>query len=182
VIGWVIAIGGPPGSGKSTAGRLVADRLDLEYRSAGDLFRAEAARRGMDLAAFGRYAEAHPEVDRDLDRTMQALARPGRVLDGRIQGILCRRNGLPVRCVVVTADADERIRRVARRDGQSLVDATEQVRAREASERARYAKFYGIDLDREPSDLTVDSTHRAPPEVAAAIVDFVRAPGPQGSA
>jgi CMP/dCMP kinase len=177
VIGWVIAIGGPPGSGKSTAGRLVAERLGLEFRSAGEQFRAEAARRGMDLEAFGRYAETHPEIDRELDRAMQALARPGHVLDGRIQGILCRRSGIPVRYVVVTADADERVRRVARRDGQSVADAGERVRAREASERARYEKFYGIDLDREPADLTVDSTHRPPPAVADAIVAFVRAPG-----
>ncbi|MGA8543592.1 MAG: AAA family ATPase, partial [Thermoplasmata archaeon] len=117
MIGWVVAIGGPPGSGKSTAGRLVAHRLGLTYLSAGDRFRAEAARRSMDLEAFGRYAENHPEVDRDLDREMQEVARPGTVLDGRIQGILCRRNGTPVRYVVVTATEAERARRVAGRDG-----------------------------------------------------------------
>jgi CMP/dCMP kinase len=176
VIGWVIAIGGPPGSGKSTAGRLVAERLGLEYHSAGELFRAEAARRSMDLEAFGHYAEAHPEVDRDLDRAMQALARPGQVLDGRIQGILCRRNGTPVRSIVVTAEFEERVRRVARRDGQSHAEAAERVRVREASERARYAKFYGIDVDRESADLTVDSTSQPPADVAGAIVAFVRTP------
>ncbi|MGA8303564.1 MAG: cytidylate kinase family protein [Thermoplasmata archaeon] len=181
MIGWVVALGGPPGSGKSTAGRIVADRLDLEYRSAGEIFRSEAARLGMDLAAFGRYAERHPEVDRELDRTMQALARPGRLLDGRIQGVLCRRNGTPVRYVVVTAELDERVRRIARRDGQSLTEAAEQVRVREASERARYSTFYGIDLDREPADLTVDSTHQRPADVAAAIGEFVRSPGPRSS-
>ena len=177
MIGWVIAIGGPPGSGKSTAGRLAADQLGLDYRSAGALFRAEAARRGMDLEAFGRYAEAHPEVDRDLDRAMQALAQPGRLLDGRIQGVLCRRNGVPVRYVVVTAEAGERARRVALRDGQTVAEAAAQIRAREASERARYLKFYAIELDREPADLTIDSTHRPAADVAAAIVDFLRSPG-----
>jgi CMP/dCMP kinase len=182
VIGWVVAIGGPPGSGKSTAGRKVADALHLLYRSAGDEFRAEAARQHMDLLAFGRYAEAHPEVDRELDRTMQASARPGVVLDGRIQGVLCRRAGTPVRYVVVTASEEERARRIARRDGLSHDDALGELRTREASERERYAKYYGIDLDREPPDLTVDSTASPPDAVAAAIVDFVRAParGPVG--
>jgi CMP/dCMP kinase len=173
VIDRVVAIGGPPGSGKSTAGRLVASRLGLEYRSAGDAFRAEAARRGLDLASFGRYAESHPEVDRELDRSMQAAARPGVLLDGRIQGVLCRRHGIPVAYVVVTAELPERVRRVAQRDGGSLAAAAEEVRAREESERARYFRFYGIDLDREPSDLTIDSTHRRPEDVAATIVTFV---------
>jgi CMP/dCMP kinase len=179
VIGWVVAIGGPPGSGKSTAGRLVSQELGLEYVSAGDRFRAEAARRDMDLGAFGRYAEAHPEVDRELDRAVQALATPGHLLDGRIQGILCRRAGTPVRYVVVTAEESERVRRVAARDGESIAAAADHVRAREASERERYAKYYRIDLDREPADLTVDSTAQSPAEVARAIVEFV-GPAPSG--
>ncbi|MGB6501651.1 MAG: AAA family ATPase, partial [Thermoplasmata archaeon] len=74
----VVTLGGPPGSGKSTAGRLVAAELGLQLRSAGEMFRAEAVSQGMSLAVFGRYAEAHPEVDRELDRRMQALAAPGR--------------------------------------------------------------------------------------------------------
>lgn len=180
MIEWVVAIGGPPGSGKSTAGRRVAETLHLEYRSAGEMFRAEATRRGLDLAAFGRFAEEHPEVDRELDRSLQALARPGVLFDGRIQGILCRRNGTPVRYVVVTASEEERARRVAERDGGSVVRATQEIRTREASERARYARFYGIDVDREVPDLTVDSTARTPEEVARTIVEFVRASGRDG--
>ncbi len=171
----VVAIGGPPGSGKSTAGRLVAEALGLEYRAAGDVFRAEAKQRGFTLEEFGRYAEAHPEVDRELDRRMQEHARPGVLLDGRIQGVLCRRHGIPVHAVVVTASEEERIRRVASRDGESVASARVQVLAREVSERARYRRFYGIDLDAAPADLTVDSTRRPPPEVAAAVVDYVRA-------
>jgi CMP/dCMP kinase len=176
VIDRVVTLGGPPGSGKSTAGRRVAERLGLTYRSAGDEFRAEAVRRGLDVEAFGRYAETHPEVDRELDRSMQALARPGVLLDGRIQGILCRRAAIPVADVVVTAELAERVRRVAQRDGQDEREAAERVRQREASEHARYLRFYGIDLDRETPDLVVDSTHLPPAEVAEAIVAFVTGP------
>ena len=170
----VVTVGGPPGSGKSTAGRLVAGALELEFRSAGDLFRAEARRRGMDLAAFGRYAADHPEVDRELDRSMQALAVPGRLLDGRIQGPLCRRAGVPVYDVVVTAREEVRVRRVADRDGQPVELARRLVREREASERDRYRRFYGIDLDHEPAGLVVDSSDRPPAAVAGAVLAFVR--------
>ena len=171
----VVTVVGPPGSGKSTAGRLVAEALGIEYRSAGEIFRAEARARGMTLEEFGRYAESHPEVDRDLDRSMQALARPGRLLDGRIQGPLARKDGLPVHHIVVTAAEEVRVRRVARRDGQTTEVARDLVRAREASERDRYRRYYGIDLDRDVPDLVVDSTNQTAHEVAAAIVEFVRA-------
>ena len=174
----VVTIGGPPGSGKSTAGRLVAERLGLEFRSAGEVFRAEARRRGLTVEEFNRYAEAHPEVDRELDGTMQALAIPGRLLEGRIQGALCRRNGVPVHSILVTATEEERVRRLASRDGQSLSEARERLRAREESERRRYRRDYGIDLEREVGDLSVDATSRGPAEVAAAIVDYVRAHEP----
>ncbi len=171
----VVTIGGPPGSGKSTAGRLAAERLGLEYRSAGEVFRAQAERRGLDVEAFGRFAETHPEVDRDLDTEMQSLAVPGRLLDGRIQGALCRRRGVSVHDVVVTAAEDERVRRVAGRDHQPLAEAARRVREREASERGRYRRLYGIDLETERPDLTVDSTHATPDDVATTIVEFVRA-------
>lgn len=171
----VVTIGGPPGSGKSTAGRLAAGQLGLEFRSAGEVFRAEAKERGWTVEQFGRYAETHPEVDRELDKTMQALAMPGRLLEGRIQGALCRRNGVPVHYIVVTASEDERVRRIAGRDRQTVEDARIRVRAREASERDRYLRYYGIDVDREVPDLTVDATVPPPRDVAETIVLFVRA-------
>ncbi|HXQ79494.1 MAG: cytidylate kinase family protein [Thermoplasmata archaeon] len=174
MIGAVVTVGGPPGSGKSTAGRIVAGSLSLEFYSAGGFFRAEARRHHMDLEAFGHYAAAHPEVDRELDESMQALARPGHLLDGRIQGALCRRAGLPVYDLLVTAGEEVRIRRVAERDGQSLEVARAKVREREANERERYLRFYGIDLAKEPSDLVIDSTDRPPTAVAEAILNYLQ--------
>jgi len=174
VIHRVVAIGGPPGSGKSTVGRLVAQRLGLTYTAAGELFRAEGRRRGMDVEEFGRYAEGHPEVDLELDRAMQSLATPGRLLDSRLQGALCRRHGIPVHYVVVTASEAERARRVAGRDGQSVEEAHRRIAEREASERSRYLARYGIDLATEQPDLTVDSTRLPAESVAERVVQFVR--------
>ena len=179
MIGRVVAIGGPPGSGKSTAGRQVAATLHLEYRSAGEVFRAEAKAHAMDLEAFGHFAESHPEVDRRLDDTMQALARPGVLLDGRIQAALCRGRGHPVYSIVVTAEESERVRRVASRDGQSVDEARWRIRDRAQSERARYLRLYGLDPERETPDLLVDSTALPAPEVAAAISEFLLS-RPQG--
>jgi CMP/dCMP kinase len=181
VISRVVTIGGPPGSGKSTTARLVAAELGLELHAAGSVFRAEAARRGLSVEEFGHYALLHPEVDRELDRTMQALARPGALLEGRIQGALCRRAGIPVYTVAVTAREEVRARRVAQRDHQSVDEATARVREREASERNRYLRFYGIDLDRDPPDLSVDSSDRPPIEVAGAVTAFLRAHDRAGS-
>jgi cytidylate kinase len=179
VIGRVVAIGGPPGGGKSTAGRRVVTALGLEYRSAGDVFRAEAAARAMDVEAFNRFAEVHPEVDRQLDDTMQGLARPGVLLDGRIQGALCRRRGVPVYSILVTAEEDQRARRVAARDGQSVDEARRRIRERAESERRRYRELYGIDVDTETGDFAIDSTSLSADRVAEAIVRYLQAAPPE---
>lgn len=173
MIARVVTITGPPGSGKSTAGRGLAGRLGLDYVSAGALFRDEAKARGLDLAAFSRYAEAHPEVDRALDERMVALARPGRLLEGRLTGALCRRRGLAVVYLVVTARPEVRYRRLSERDRLPLAQARAETEAREASERARYERYYGVDLERERPDLVVDSSELSPEAVVDRLAAFV---------
>jgi predicted cytidylate kinase len=173
----VVTIGGPPGSGKSTAGRALAVELGLEFVSAGELFRAEATRRGISLAELGSLAEKDPSIDLGLDDEMLRRARPDRLLDGRLTGPLLRRRGLPNRYIVVTADETTRWERLAHRDGGTVEDVARLTQAREASERARYLRYYGIDLERETPDLKVDSTSSPPADVVRTIVAFLRTPG-----
>jgi cytidylate kinase len=170
----VITLTGPPGSGKSTAGRIVAKRLGLEFLSAGELFRAEAKRQGMDVEEFSRYAETHEGVDRGLDDEMASRALPGRLLDGRLVGAFCRRHGVPCHYLVVTASEVVRFRRLAGRDDLSLSETTSRTLAREQSERDRYQRYYGIDLDDEVPDLSVDSSTLTPEAVADQLIAFLR--------
>lgn len=172
--GAVLAVTGPPGSGKSTLGRALARALKLEYVSAGERFREEARRRGLSLEALSRVAEEDPALDRGLDDRMAALAGPGRLLDGRVQGALLKRRGVDVVVIEVTAREEVRARRLAERDRVSVEEARRATRAREASERRRYRAYYGLDLDREPADLTVDSSDLAPDQVLERVLAFLR--------
>ena len=169
-----IALTGPPGSGKTTAGREAARRLGLDYLSAGELFRQQARERGLDLAGFSRYAQEHLDVDRHLDDTMTRAADPGRILEGRIVGPLLRRSGVPVYWILVTARPDVRARRLAERDGLTIEAAQRAMEEREASERDRYARAYAIDLATERPDTTVDSSAMAPQEVSDRLLDLIR--------
>jgi predicted cytidylate kinase len=172
----VLTIGGPPGSGKSTAGRALAAQLGLEFVSAGELVRAAAKQRGVTLAELGALAEKDPTIDLGLDAEMVRLAAPTRLLDGRLTGPLLRRRGLPNRYVVVTAEERTRWERLAKRDGGTVDDVGRATREREASERTRYLRYYGIDLERETPDLTVDSTHAPAADVVRTIAEFLGRP------
>ncbi|MCI4350617.1 MAG: (d)CMP kinase [Thermoplasmata archaeon] len=169
----LVALGGPPGSGKTTAARSVAAKLHLELRSAGDLFRAAASARRMDLLEFSAYAEAHPEVDLEIDEAMIGLAGPGRMLEGRLVGEFLRRRGLHALWIDVTAREEVRAQRIAHRDHLSVADALARTRARERSERDRYARFYGIDLDATQPDERVDASDLTPEQVVERIIALV---------
>jgi cytidylate kinase len=171
VKGATITIGGPPGSGKTTAARRLAEILNREYRSAGEVFRAEAQARGLDLLTFGQLAEKDPTIDHALDGAMVALAGPRRLLEGRIIGELLARRNLPVYRILVTADERTRAQRIARREHLTYEQVLPAMRAREASERVRYGRYYGMDPDELHYELVLDTSSLAPEQVVQTILD-----------
>lgn len=170
----LVVVGGPPGSGKTTAARQTSEILGLEFHSAGARFRAQAEEHDMPLEEFSKFAATHPEVDRELDEYMLGLARPGRLLDARLAGPLARRSGVPVIYVVVTARPEVRAKRLAGRDAVPLATARREMQEREKSEKSRYRALYGIDLDQEAPDFAVDSSTLTPAAVVERLVDFIR--------
>jgi predicted cytidylate kinase len=155
----------------------------LEHLDAGTLFRQLALEQGMDVAAFGRHAAAHPEVDVELDARMAARGRRGGVvLEGRLSGWVATREGLPALRVWVSCSDEVRAARVADREGTDPDAAAAANRAREASERDRYLHTYGIDLtDTSIYDLVLDSTRSDPPTLVASVLSALRARGADGS-
>jgi predicted cytidylate kinase len=125
----------------------------------------------MDVAAFGRHAAAHPEVDVELDTRMAARGRRGGVvLEGRLAGWVATREDLPALRVWVTCDDAVRAARVAGREGTAVEAAATANATREALERDRYLQTYGIDLaDTSIYDLVLDSTRTDPDTLVATV-------------
>lgn len=154
-----IAVSGGPGTGTTTLCRLLSERWSLPHVYAGAIFRSMAKERGMDLAAFGAYAEKHPDVDRDLDGRLISVARAGGVvLEGRMSAWHVREAGITALRVLVDAPERTRAERVAQREGGPVERVLAENRAREASEATRYRAIYGFDPHEASNyDLVVDS-------------------------
>ena len=141
----IVAIGGPPGSGKTTVGERFAAAHGYVLVSAGQKFRARAKERGLSLEAFGAAAASDPEIDRALDP-------------------------LPRLKVLIDAPLAVRAQRIAGREKTSVKAAEKEIVERARLERGRYKSLYGIDLeDRSLYDLVIDSSDKTPDQ----IVDLV---------
>ncbi len=167
-----LTVGGLPGTGTSTLCRLLQDALGLPYTYAGQIFRDEAARRGMSLADFGRLCQQDPSVDKGLDAQQVELLRAGSlILEGRLSGWLAHANDVPALKVWVVCDDDERARRVTERDGGDVEHQRHAMLEREVSEADRYRRYYGVDLaDHSFYDLVLDSTHLLPAQLAQRVI------------
>jgi len=172
----LITISGLPGSGKTTVARLVAEQLGLEHVYAGDLFRRQAAARGLSLEEYARRAETDHSIDRALDEQMQArAARDEAVLEGRLAAFMADAARRPALKVFLDAPEPVRAARIVAREGGAAEARLQETQAREASDARRYREIYGFDYhDRSRYDLVLSTDGRAPEELAADIVRAAR--------
>ncbi|MFB6152384.1 MAG: (d)CMP kinase [Haloarculaceae archaeon] len=166
----LITVSGPAGSGKTTLAEGLADALEYDYVSGGDIFRSLADERGYSLVEFNKLAEEDDQVDRDLDRRLRNIAhdRDDLVLESRLSGWMAGDHADLK--IWLDAPEDVRIERVADREADDLETARAETIERAASEARRYREYYGIDIeDRSIYDLVVN-TARWDPESELDVV------------
>lgn len=167
----VVAVSGPPGSGKSTVARAVAEKFGLRYVSAGTIFRNLAAELGVGLDELSRMAERDHGIDRRIDEeTLKEEEKGNVVLDGHLTAWVVR-NAIRI---YVKASREERFARISRRDGVPMEEAVRVNSVREDSERARFKAIYGIDVgDLNSFDLVIDTTYLSPEDASQTVIDFL---------
>ena len=126
----------------------------------------------MTLAEFGAYCEEHPEIDRSLDRKQKVILMAGNViLEGRLAGWIAYKNYIPSIKIWLTCTADERARRIAERENESLRQVKEKMQEREQCEKKRYQNYYDVNLDDlSIYDVVIDTTRLPVPEVEECVL------------
>ncbi len=166
----MIAVSGPPGSGKTTVAKALAQRLGLRYVSIGQLFRELAQKLGKDLVQLSKIAERDHSIDRQLDELARREAEKGGVvIDGHISAWIVR--DLADLCVGIVAPLHIRVKRIADRDGRPIEEVERETRIREESEARRFREIYGIDVtDPTVFDVVVNSAFYSPDQIVEIVL------------
>lgn len=152
----VVTVDGPSGAGKGTMADYIASRLELAHFSASDVFYSIAEERGISHVELARQADK--QVDLEVDRrTLQRGLENNCVIDSRIASWVL--GGYSDLRIHVTADVEERAKRIAAREDQEYEKTLEETRERDRENSRRYSDYYGIDTGNlEIYDVLVDNT------------------------
>jgi len=171
-----IGISGSPGSGKTTAAKMVSELVNRDFFTIGNIFRKIAEERKISIEELSRIAEKDRSMDEEIDGKQLEMLKSGEVvIDSRLSCWLMHKNGIKGVKVWITAPFEVRAKRVAGREKISVKEAEERMRSREESEIKRYGEYYGIDYgDLSIYDLVINNEHLSAEEVATMIVAVVK--------
>jgi len=174
----IITISGLHGTGKSTAGKLVAKALGLDYYSTGQAFRDLAKEMEMNLQEFSRYVEEHPNIDKKLDEKIIKIAEKNNILiDSQLSAHILK-NVADFK-IHLTCSLETRVRRITDRDQSSYELKMKETLIRESSELKRFKKLYDINLDDLEEiklfhDLVIDTESFSIDEIVELIISKLR--------
>ena len=165
-----ISLAGDLGSGKSTVGRLLAEKFGAQMYSTGTIQRELAEKMGMTTLELNKYSETHPEIDGMIDDGLRTLneRKISVVIDSRMAWHFVP-SSFSVYMSAAPAVAAARIMYAGRSSEpfSGIDEAIRSIAARRKSEQARYMQLYGVDImDMKNYDFVID-TSEIPPELVA---------------
>jgi len=169
-----ITVSGLPGSGTTSLARYLAEILQADLISAGEVFRQMAREHGMELAEFGRLAESDPSFDRLIDDRQKdiALAHENIIVEGRLSGWFVPQADLKI---WLYATPECRVTRIQTRDTiEDLEAAAQMTRERESCEAVRYKTYYEIDIaDISPYHIVLNSERFSVEELGSIVCSAI---------
>lgn len=172
-----ITIFGLSGTGKSTAGKMLASRLGYEFMSTGNMFRAYATSLGMTLNELETASEETDVHDKQLD---QNTAEYGKTHDDFVFESRLAWYFIPDSFkICLSCPFEVRTLRIAEREQKPFTVAKEETIHRETSSFGRYKDYYNLEDITNPInfDLIVDTEHNNPEQVVAIILEALESRG-----
>lgn len=169
----IITIGGPAGSGTTTAAKVLSEELGIPYLSTGAIFRDMAAEHSMTAVEFSKFAENNTDIDKEIDKRQADIAHESGniVVEGRLSAYFIEADLK----VWLTAPLNIRAERVHDRESKSIEQAASEIKIREESEASRYKEIHGIDVyDYDIYDVVLNSNSFSPKSISQIILNILK--------
>ena len=170
----ILTISGLHGTGKSTIGKLISQKLGIRYYSTGQAFRDLAKEKNFTLEEFTDHVEKNPNVDKLLDDKIIEIALKNNVIiDSQLSAYILE--SIADFKILLTCPLETRVNRMSERDNSLYEEKLKETLIREKSELARFNKLYNIDLNNQIMienlyDLIIDTAELTIEEISELIV------------
>lgn len=180
----IITISGMPGSGKTTVGRILAEKLGFNFYSIGGMRREIARKRGILLSKLNEIGESEEWTDKEVDDYQRELGKneDNFVVEGRT-GFFLIPDSIKVFLEVGFRKGVKRIFDEVGNDSErrnegafrTLEEAEKSIKKRMESDKKRYRKYYDVDVfDGSQYDIVLDTSDISPEDVADKIIEIVK--------
>lgn len=175
----IITLAGRLGSGKSSTGNVLAERLGYKRFSMGDIQRQYAEKLGMDFVSYTEMQKKDHTIDKQVDAYQQEIAKSydNFILDSRL-GWYFIPESFKVFLELPIEISAERIINDAKTNPTRLVEiigskeeVIQNIQLRIESEQKRYKDLYGIEdhFDHRNFDIVIRTDIHSLPEVVNLI-------------
>jgi len=165
-----ITISGLAGTGKSTVGKLLADKINYSYFSIGDFSREIAKSKGLTINEFQIQCKKDKSLDRLIDKAFLKKCNFSKniVIDYRL-GFHFVKEAINILLTVSDEIAVDRIQN-AKRKNESINAIS--IQKRNNDMKNRFIKTYNIDFtDKNNYHLVIDTDNKSPNEVIILIIN-----------
>ena len=180
----IISIGGTPGSGKSSVGKILSQKLGMKRYYMGQILRDIAKDKGLTIQQYLKTGEDDPSVDKDIDTFQKELGvrQDNFIIEGRTSFLMIPHSVK----IFLKTDIDTAAKRIfkdiqsdpgARNEGEpiSIEHTKEQILKRMRTDTIRYRKYYSIDVfDQKHFDIVIDTTDITPEQISSTIIEKIR--------
>jgi radical S-adenosyl methionine domain-containing protein 2 len=169
-----ITISGYAGTGKSTVGKMLAEKLNYEFLSVGNFTREFAENEfGLSINEFQEKCKKEPLLDDYVNFRFRDIcnSRENFVADFRL-GFYFVKNSLNILFTLSEQEAFERLSKAGRRKEQTDFES---IRKRNENMQRRFIEKFGVDFaDEKNYDLVIDTSERTPFEITEQILAATR--------
>lgn len=168
----IITISGLAGSGTTTASKILSEKMNVPYISAGDIFRQMAAEKNMDILEFSKFAEENEDIDIEIDKRQAEIAKEKEnlIVEGRLSAHFVDAD-LKIWFI---APLDTRTQRISQRENKPYETVKEEIITRSKSEAKRYHEIHDIDIENmEVYDMIINTGNFDPESIASIILKVI---------